>query len=231
MKLSSARRMQTRIINAAKAAQLDLDTFLTSVTYDDATDTYRVVASGDHFPESEDHRELMRSAIHILVIEELSDVPPDRLDVRVIVPKVLGAATGGVGYYDFVQQHVNVTAETTLLQLMSMAKASYECVVNAYPWRDAAAMKAAIPALLIGIAARLRESQTDPALQGNVDAILPPMDGLLHHFDRDVVFVEVERFLGRPPQTLLETYESAIRLAHLGNPKLQIHALTTKLLR
>lgn len=222
------RHMEARLARAARDADVELDMNLTCVQRHGAG--YRVVASAATFPESEEARWYMQTALHVLVLDEFSEVPPDHLDVQVVVPHALPTPPAELPTHQFVTEQVLAKTDYSFLFLVTTARAAYTRVVDSYPWRDAEAMHARIPALMHRILRNLAAQHTDPALHGNVDAILPPLEGLLAPLDREHVAHEVARRLGRPPKTLLELYETVFCLARNNSPDMSVRALAHLLL-
>ena len=223
------RHMEGRLVRAARDAYVELDSQLTSIERDDAG-VYHVIASAASFPESEDARWYMKAALHTIILDEFTELRPEEMDVHVIVPHTLPKPPSEVPSNEFLTEKIVAKTDYSLLYLVTIAKSAYVNVVESYPWRDAPAMQAAIPPLIQRIVRNLAEQRTDPALHGNVDAILPPLGGLLNPLDCGVVVKEVTRHLGREPKTLLELYETTFCLARANNPKLAVHALTHMLL-
>ena len=72
-----------------------------------------------------------------------------------------------------------------------LARASYDRVIDSYPWKDVDAMRARMKYLVNQTVTNLQSGLADDVLsRGNVDAVLPALEGLLPVFDQAVVHRE-----------------------------------------
>ena len=148
-------------------------------------------------PESPEHREWMRSAVHMALHDDLHST------FTVLVPPA--AAT---------KEEAEERAEH--LALRAFATTVYKQVVSAYPWRDRALMAARIPSLVDHILAQTKRGKHHPVFMGNVDDILPACD------DR-VLFDEVALVCGRMPLTRYEWFQT-IHLFQDATPRIRAAA-------
>lgn len=229
MKVFHLRHMEARLMRAAADANVALDPGLTSIERVD--ERFRIIASCDAFPKTEEERSFMQSAVYVVIIHEFRELQPDDMDVRVIVPHALAPACQTMPCNGLVSEQLIARSECAMLYVVKMVKAAYTEVIDGYAWRDADAMRDSVPFHLQRIVQNLAKFQTHPAMYGNVDDILPPIEGLLPKFDRDVVVHEVTRHLKRLPRTLLELYETAFHLARSGRTQKQVTVLMDLLLQ
>jgi hypothetical protein len=138
-------------------------------------------------PESPEHREWIRSAVHLAVDADL----PGLASCTVLVPPPESPPPPVETAHE----------EEGYLALRLFATTAYKQVVNAYPWRDRAGMYARMPGLVDDVVRAVRDGDAHhPLLCGNVDAVLPPCN------DRPL-YDEVCLFARRAPLTFLEWYQ------------------------
>jgi hypothetical protein len=202
---------------AASDLDLVLDPPLTTIRQTDLG--YSMVASVATFPEDDIARLLMQSALHVALHEEFGET----VDIRVVVPRplkgpviTLPPVPNDAFPTVWMQEYLKLGHERVREYAIVFAHAAYTQAVYALPWRDAGAMAARIPALLEMTALAVDTHRTVSVLMGNVDIILPPMEGLVLPMDRPVVEDEVARAIGRPAATLMELYETVWRLVNTG---------------
>jgi len=213
--------MLKRVCDAACAACIELDRELTSVTCDGSGCT--VVASVATFPDSEESRALLHSALHSVLLDEFEGEVA-QLVVRVFVPSVVDVPPDvpfearmtdpDTSVVAKVKNMVEDTHRFARLVTKNYAQCAVQEVVEGLPWRDPELMRrvaqsAVLHTLQMG-------TLDDPLMRGDVDGILLPLSSILNPFDQQTVFKDVEVFLGRRPTSLLETYESVFRLVALG---------------
>lgn len=203
-----------RMYETATAIGLPLDRDLSCVRCLE-NGTVCVVASADTFPTTEDERRFSQSALHAMLLEDLSDV--SQLDVRVFVPPVAGG--------DVVTATDATRAPTTLASrcirewnkavqdyaekvTVQFAHNSYHCVVDSYPWLDAEGMRARIPMAIQQTLNNMTAGSPDPLMTNHcVNLILPPLASVLYSNETGLVYYDVTRVLGGTPKSVLEFYE------------------------
>lgn len=246
--MTNLRHMESRVAHAARDANLKIDPMLTSVTEDSDTGALTVLATISNFPNTHEEAELMRSALHAVLLDEFCNLVPE-LTVRVFVPPPLRAeplrlddfwsvtkqcqdtppfaASGTVT--DWIQSQVSGGNEYITNYFLTLVSSSYRRVIDAYPWRDRNAMQALVPKLVAETMTRLEAGVTDHASRGDVDAILPPLDAVLLPFDQSVVHAEITAMLGRQPSSLLHLYECVFALCQTHKGRAQTRQLYERL--
>lgn len=159
-------------------------------------------------PETAEARRMMASAAQVAVLEEFADMPKLQWDVTVPSPLPRRSETTAawmqkqaLGMQDFWRAAVRAHLEAACAH-----------VLDAYPWRDGAAMAARIP-LLVAEARADTVSFFDPAL---LDAFLPSLDAHLLPADRMTVLADATKHRGAPLATVLDVYEHVYDLVVCG---------------
>ena len=160
---------------------VDLDTNLTTAANGD------LVVGVTTVPETPEHREWMRAAIHIAINEDF----PGLASYTVLVPPAV-----------MTPPPANVTEDddAASLEVRLLATMLYKQVVAAFPWRDRAGMYARLPGIVDDVVCAQREGRIHPLTTGNVDALLPPChDRLLYN--------EICLLCACEPRSLFEWYQ------------------------
>lgn len=210
--------VERRVRAVADDLSVPLDWDLSSVKHDTRTNALRIVLAGTHVYPDEESRSMARSALHVALLEEFK--PPDLplLDVRILFPRVPSSAPSCATFEPprplakLASTDIRVEARACWdhIRIMArmLAQTSYTHVADAYPWRDRHAMLESIPHLVEVTDHAVRTTGTDLVLQGVVDRILPPFDGLVRENDRAYILHDVTNSLGVAPRTLLNVYET-----------------------
>lgn len=224
-KTPNVREMESRLLRLAKDIGVPLDAPLSSV---DRTNEgiYRIVASSQSSPETEDERMWSQSALHACILDEFeADVGSANIDVHVLVPPVTrhGFSIQTVTTLEhsasvWIKQQLEGVHDMALQCTKTLARSCYTRVVEAYPWKSKDAMLSKIDLLVVRAVTNMSLGQTDPVMKGNVDAILPPIHGILPPFDEEYVRDDILRYRnGVPPDSILDLYETVFRAVHDPN--------------
>lgn len=198
------------MFETAAAIGLPLDRDFSCIqTMEDGT--VSITASVDAFPKTNEERSISQSALHAALLEDFADL--DNVDVRVFLPLVADETAGSTGINTVLASQkirswnvgVHDFAATAALQF---ALASYNCVVDTYPWADKSAMRARIPAAVQQMITNMRTGQSDPLMANEcVDCILPPLQSVMREEETTSVYYDSIRVLGGTPSSTLQLYE------------------------
>lgn len=172
-------------------------------------------------PNTEEEYKLLQSAVHIIVQETLASADvviyvsvsyPAWYAKAPNVPLPKAAASVWITHQGVAMRDWFKTA------LENFVVQSCDRVITSYPWRDAGAMRARTAQLAAHAMRRFSAGQTCALLEGNMDSLLPPLEGILGEYDRGVVhrFV-VTKMEGRTPASLLDQYEAVYFLSRAGH--------------
>lgn len=198
-----------RMFETARAAGLPLDGEFSCVqTLEDGT--VRVTASVDAFPKTEEERSLSQSALHAALLEDFSDL--HKVDVCVFLPPVADAAVTNTSATVLASQRIRSwntgVNDFVVRAALQFASSAYKCVVDTYPWVEADAMRARIPAAVQQTLANMTYGRPDPLMTHQcVDCILPALETVVRNEETTSVFDDAVRVLGGAPETLLQVYE------------------------
>lgn len=145
----------------------------------------QVVVAVATVPETPEHREWMRSAVHIALKDDLG-----LEGCTVLVPP----APPSVG-------ETHDEEAPAYRTLRTFATSVYKEIAYAYPWRDRDYMLARIPVLVNEAMQRVHDGGGHPVFQGNVDAILPTCE-------YRELYEEVALLMQRSPLTRLEWFHA-----------------------
>ena len=159
---------------------VEVDADLTTACHGDLVVGVRTV------PDTSEHREWMRAAVHIAVKDDF----PGLASCTVLVPPPATAP-----------QVTEEEEDTSYVGMRVLATAIYHQIVSSYPWRDRARMYARIPALADEVVNATREGRAHVLTTGNVDALLPPCADCLLLCD------EIRSVCSHTPLTLLDLYQ------------------------
>lgn len=162
-------------------------------------------------PETAEARRMMASAAQVAVLEEFVDMPKLQWDVRVTVPAPLPRRSETTAAW--VQKQALGMQDFWRSAVRAHLEAACAHVLDAYPWRDRAAMAARIPLLVADAHAADAFSFFDPAL---LDAFLPSLDAHLPPLDRMTVLADATKHRGAPLATVLDVYEHVYDLVVCG---------------
>ena len=173
---------------------------------------YHVSVTCESPPETEECRELMRSAVHSTISDEFSDLQsPDGVDVQVDIPPPKTTPPATMDEYlasKWISQQLGGINEWAALASLTLSKAAYNRVIDSYPWRDAEYMRSMIDELTRrDLESMLNGIESPLLIYGNADCILPSLDALLSEFDKQAVLHFVARDLGVDLKNFLELYE------------------------
>lgn len=216
-------KLLVHIMNAADDIGIKLDLPLTDVQTLEGT-TY-ITATCATFPDSEDARSIMESALHVAILEGLNE---HNVKITVRTPPVLKNPQPAVHRKHastWIAEQIEGVTEWATLCAQMLSKASYERVIETYPWKEAETMRQILPVLCLRSISNVRNSKYDPAMQGNVDLILPPIDKYLPPYIKEDVYREVEAHLLRRANSLLEVYETVHDLVQDGSRSQSLHYL------
>ena len=209
--------MEARLVQAAQDLGEPIDPLLSAISHDPATDVHSIVLSATRTPDAESERLLVESGLHAAVLSEFSELPRDKIDVRVLVPPVLAsadpppAAPTSLGVSDWIDEQRSECDTFIRVYATQMLYASMRRALDSYPWRDHDSMRARLPWLTATYLGATTSLNIVGTIHEAVDALLPPFRGLLHPLDCDHVVHEATRWLGREPRSVLELYEEVHR--------------------
>lgn len=166
---------------------------------------------------------LARSALHAALLDALphADVhvlarPPLSATTNAVpgaAPTAKSAAFPATKASEWVRLQSACVHEWACQAAVTMAHAACERVIDSLPWRDAAGMRLRIPSVVRTTVDNMVRGAFDPLMSaGNVDALLPPLGGVLVPYDLEAVCAEATGALGRPPASQLELVEMAYTL-------------------
>lgn len=204
--------MNTRLHTIASDLNIPLEPVTSSVTVDE-NGSICIHAMPTNLPKSNDERSLLQSALHAAILDSFGrDVTClSKLHVQVIVPPVVEDATDlscpATSWIKSQQNTVNEFAQATA---QTMVEGAYTRVLQVYPWRDIENMLVRAVRLVEIFKTNMKLTGAfDPVIaNGNVDALLPPIQTLVNNYTAKVILRDVTVFLGRPPTSVLELYES-----------------------
>lgn len=154
-----------------------------------------VAVSVTTVPQNEFHREMIRSVVHLVVL----DLMPHAANVYVMVP--MSGLTGKMPppvdpVAEWVHEETETTCDLMDITMRNHAERVVERVVHAYPWRNRILMVAQIPLLV-----------EDYLKTANVDNLVPPSS--LCQKDAEAVFADATRATGgRTPRNRFDIYEA-----------------------
>ena len=208
-------KLLVHIMNAANDIGIKLDLPLTNVQTLEGI-TY-ITATCATFPDSEDTRTIMESALHVAILEGLNE---HNVNITVRTSPVLKNPQSAVyrkHASKWIAEQIEGVTEWATLCAQMLSRASYERVIETYPWKEAETMRQLLPVLCLRSFSNVHNSKFDPAIQGNVDLILPPIDKYLPPDIKRDVYCEVEAHLLRGTNSLLELYETVHDLVQDGS--------------
>lgn len=211
------------IMNAADDIGITLDLPLTNVQTFQET-TYITVTCAT-FPDSEDARSFMESALHVAILEGLTE---RNVKISVRTPPVVKnpqRAVHRIHVSKWIAEQIEGVTEFATLCVQMLSRASYERVIETYPWKEAETMRQILPVVCLRSISNVQNSKYDPAMQGNVDLILPPIDMYIPPYIKEDVYREVEAHLLRRTDSLLEVYETVYDLVQDGSRSQSLHYL------
>jgi hypothetical protein len=179
----------------------------------------------------------MQSALHVAVIDAFQNTG-SALNVQIIVPMndpvpihftdVREVPNPSSVWIEQQRKTVNDFATTTAHTVVASV---YAHVIQAYPWREEKNMREQLLRLLQTFKVNMKVTgQHDPVIShGNVDALLPPIHTLINDYTARIVMRDVTRFLGRPPDTMFEMYESVFAMRTTYRASLETMQLYTAL--
>lgn len=205
--MQRTRTIAQRLLRVAGDLGVEVNTTLSQVCL--LGDTYSVSVTTAQTVATEFQRSMMQSALHASLQEEFED---DKVDIRVTVPcaqtepltSVTPLPTEWFSEWPNQQRHQEFA--------MVFAQLAYRHVVYALPWRERRAMLARIPQLVQRSMEHVSCGFVDPVAEGDLDAVLPPMESMVLPLDIPVIQSEVALHLCRAPKSLLELYETVYRL-------------------
>lgn len=171
-------------------------------------------------PITDDERNILRSAAHVLVFDEFhaDHLDPALLNIYIILPLTPTTPSSASPHpvtqtcaeWNNVQRQG--LEDFILRARRCMVVASYRNVIDTYPWRKRDAMETALPALVEDACDRLTNTVF------NVNAILPNEISKLSAYDRVHVLKNVATRLGRDPTSNLEIYETVYDMVARAHP-------------
>ena len=184
--------------------------------------TITVTLNGN--PTTASDRSLLISAAQIVVgdtIDEL-DIPLSREAIKVILlpgtdaqilrnrAHILPYKTLYQGYSasTYIQNQIEGVSDYMYKATHGLVHTSLLKTIEALPWRDEKAMAANVAPLVQRAMAAFSSGRQDPLLCGCVDEILPPPDAFLSPMDYTFLVQKVARYLGSPPRSRLQFYET-----------------------
>lgn len=199
-----------RMHQTAASVGLPLDPDFSCVQIID-DDTVRITATIDAFPKTKEERSLSQSALHTALVDDFSDL--NDVDVWVFIPPVANEVPTNTGInVVLASQKIRAWSggvhDIAVKAALQFAESSYNCTVDTYPWVEADAMRARIPAAIHKTLTHMSCGTTDPLLtHHNVDYVLPPLESVLSDEETSIVHSDVIRVLGGTPSSILQFYE------------------------
>lgn len=213
------RRQREHVAAAASDLGIAIEPTLTTVQARPDGRVAVVVTMSADATRTEHDELLARSALHVA----LSDSFPGA-DVHVLArpctpapPRPSRVAPPGAwpvpSASEWVRRQATCVHEWACQAAVTMAQSACERVITTLPWRDADGMRARVPLLVERTLTHMVKGAYDPLVgAGNVDALLPPIDGVMVAYDVQAVLAEVTGALGRAPVSQLELVETAYAL-------------------
>lgn len=171
-----------------------------------------------NLPTTDEERSIMQSALHVCILDSFQYVTPlSNLQVQIIVPTCQQENSADdtpcptTSWIKLQHETINEFAQATAC---TMVQGVYAKVLRSYPWRDMENMYVrAIRLIEIFRTNMMISGAFDPVISsGNVDGLLPPIQGLINNYTAKVVLRDVTVYLGRPPTSLFEIYECVYRM-------------------
>ena len=206
--------MNTRLHTIASDLNIPLEPVTSDVTIGD-DGLVRINAMPMHLPTTNDERSMMQSALHVAILDSFRHevASLSKLHIQVIVPTcdMTDAPCSATEWIQTQQRTINDLTQTTA---QTMVHSAYNHVIRAYPWRDVDNMVVRAMRLIDIFKTNMTLTGAfDPVISsGNVDALLPPIQGLVKNYTAKVILRDVTSYLRRPPVSLLELYESVFKM-------------------
>lgn len=201
----------------ASDLNIPLDPLMSDVSVD-SDGRVLINAMPMNLPTTDEERSLMQSALHVAILDSFQYVTPlTNVQVQIIVPTCQQEQNTNdtpcptTSWIKVQHETINEFAQTTA---HTMVQSVYARVLRSYPWRDMENMYVrAIRLVEIFKANMMLSGAFDPIISnGNVDALLPPIHGLINNYTTKVVLRDVTSYLGRTPASLFEVYECVYRM-------------------
>lgn len=204
-----------RIVDALSESSITVDTVLSAVYFENAR--YHITVSIQSVTNTDEERDLMRSAAHVTIQMELAELHPADMTIQVLLP--LSSQTSrplppGPNATEWCQMQSKGVDDFVMAATDGLATAVYKRVMEVYPWRKRDLMSRSLPYLV----ENSRRHQTLVASLINVDDIVPGDLWTMLADDRDAVWRDATFALGRTPRSLLECYETVYRLVAEKRP-------------
>ena len=206
----------SRLWSVADAVQIPIDTSRSTVDIH-LDDIAYVVAAITDPPVDDESRRLMCSALHVAILDEFDDLA--QLNVTVAAPTVSKRTSPPASVTEWIKSQSDCINQWATTAALTLIRSSYVKVVEAYPWIDREAMMNRIPYVMEASKLNMAHGVLDPVVSAsNVDAILPPIQDILHPTEITGVGRDICTYLGRSPGTRLEAYEVVYRMCTTKYP-------------
>jgi hypothetical protein len=201
-----------RAAAALRDVNITVDTDLSAVDYYGGAT--RVALSCVLSPADTDDA-IVRSVVHLVVEQELGPRhAPLSVIVHLLRPVSPSAATS---IQKWIHEQRAGVEEWAAQCARLLAHAMTQRLIDAYPWRAKEQMREAARTLCSKSLIHVHGGAPDPVLgQGNVDHLLPPLPLLLDVASVGKVAQRLHLYLGRPPSSRVEAYETIYLLATTG---------------
>jgi len=211
-----------RLFQTAASLDLTLDSHLSCLQWM-ADGTLSVIATVNEFPKDAEARSLAQSALHIALMEDFA-VAASKVDVAVFMPPAAVDLTHeylcnkGIPASQQIRVWCNafpyLDDDAKFCQLLN---ASYMCMINSYPWKQADLMRSCIPNAIQKTLAIASNGNTDHMLPfQQMDSILLLLGSVILSNELPIVSNDIVSALRGVPNSLLEVYE-VIYLSVSGN--------------
>ena len=220
-KQNMASEMHTSVLlpfmhRAAEIVGVELDVPLSAAHK--VADTTHITASVTTFLTTEFERDMLRSALHVTMLEECQRFAP--LSVHIFVPPVVHTYENTTSASQWIRDQISGVDEWALLCAQMLGRSLLERVIDTYPWRAAEMMRAMLPAIwsesMLELGGTRPTTSQRTIFEGNVDKILPRIDEACRSSVipnvYSMVMAAASQHLGRQPDSVLELYETVFEL-------------------